>query len=194
MKAIVQDRYGPPDVLRLREIDEPVAADNEVLVRVHAAAVNARDWHVMRGDPYLARLLDRTTFGRSGPRIKTRGTDFAGRVEAVGRGVTRFRPGDDVFGEFDGAFAEYLSVPDEVVEKKPANLTFEQAAALPLAGNTALMGMRDAAKVQPGQRDIDQRRLRWRGNVRRTDRQVVRRRGVRRVQHTEHRPRPVDRR
>jgi NADPH:quinone reductase-like Zn-dependent oxidoreductase len=151
VKAIVQDRYGSPDVLTLREIDEPVAADKEVLVRVHAAAVNARDWHVMRGDPYLARLLDRTTFGRNGPKIRTRGTDFAGRVEAVGRGVTRFRPGDDVFGEFDGAFAEYLCVPDEVVEKKPANLTFEQAAALPLAGNTALMGVRDAAKVQPGQ-------------------------------------------
>ncbi len=151
MKAIVQDRYGSPDVLTLREIDKPVAADNEVLVRVHAAAVNARDWHVMRGDPYLARLLDRTMFGRNGPKVKTRGTDFAGQVEAVGHRVTRFRPGDDVFGEFDGAFAEYLCVTDEAVEKKPDNLTFEQAAALPLAGNTALMGIRDAAKVRPGQ-------------------------------------------
>jgi NADPH:quinone reductase-like Zn-dependent oxidoreductase len=151
VKAIVQDRYGSPDVLTLREIDQPAAAHNEVLVRVHAAAVNARDWHVMRGDPYVARLLDRSMFGRKGPKVKIRGTDFAGRVEAVGRVVTRFRPGDEVYGEFDGAFAEYVSVPDEVVEPKPANLTFEQAAAVPLAGNTALMGVRDAAKLQPGQ-------------------------------------------
>jgi NADPH:quinone reductase-like Zn-dependent oxidoreductase len=147
MKAIVQDRYGSPDVLKLREVDKPAAADNEVLVRVHAAAVNARDWHVMRGDPYLARMV--LGFGR--PRVKIRGTDFAGRVEMVGRDVTRFRPGDEVYGETDGAFAEYVSVSDEVVEPKPANLTFEQAAAVPLAGNTALMGLRDVARVQPGQ-------------------------------------------
>ncbi len=152
MKAIVQDRYGSADVLKLREIDQPVPAENEVLVRVNAAAVNARDWHVMRGDPYVARLLDRTTFGRNGPKVKVRGTDFAGRVEAVGRGVQRFRPGDEVFGEVDGAFAEYVCVPDGVVEPKPANLTFEQAAAVPLAGNTALMGVRDLARIQPGQR------------------------------------------
>jgi NADPH:quinone reductase-like Zn-dependent oxidoreductase len=139
VKAIVQDRYGSPDVLKLREIDQPVAAANEVLVRVQAAAVNARDWHLMRGDPYVARV------------VKVRGTDFAGRVEAVGRGVKRFRPGDEVFGEFDGAFAEYVCVPDEAVEPKPSNLTFEQAAAVPLAGNTALVGVRDLARTQPGQ-------------------------------------------
>ncbi len=147
MKAIVQDRYGSPDALELREIDRPVAADNEVLVRVHAATVNARDWHVMRGDPYLARLM--LGFGR--PKVKIRGTDFAGRVEAVGRDVKRFRPGDEVFGEVDGAFAEYVCAPDDVVEPIPANLTFEQAAAVPLAGNTALMGIRDLGRVQPGQ-------------------------------------------
>lgn len=147
MKAIVQDRYGSPDVLELREVDKPVAADNEVLVRVHAAAVNARDWHIMRGDPYLARLV----LGLGAPKVRIRGTDFAGRVEAVGRGVKRFRPGDEVFGEIDGAFAEYMCVPDDVVEPKPANLTFEQAAAVPLAGNTALMGLRDLGRVQPGQ-------------------------------------------
>jgi NADPH:quinone reductase-like Zn-dependent oxidoreductase len=152
MKAIVQDRYGSPDVLQLREVDMPVAADNEVLVRVHAAAVNARDWHLMRGDPYVARLMDRRTFGSDGPKIKIRGTDFAGRVEAVGSGVTRFSPGDEVFGEVNGAFAEFVAVPDEVVEPKPANLTFEQAAAMPLAANTALMGLRDSAQVQSGQR------------------------------------------
>jgi NADPH:quinone reductase-like Zn-dependent oxidoreductase len=147
MKAIVQDRYGSTDVLTFREIDTPVAADGEVLVRVRAASVNARDWHVMRGDPYLARA----TFGLRRPGVVVRGTDFAGEVEAVGRGVTRFRPGDEVFGETDGAFAEHVSVPDGVVETKPANLTFEQAAALPLAANTALVGLRDLARVRPGQ-------------------------------------------
>jgi NADPH:quinone reductase-like Zn-dependent oxidoreductase len=147
MKAIVQDRYGSPDVLRLGHVDKPVPADNEVLVQVHAAAINARDWHTMRGDPYVARL----TFGLRSPKMKIRGTDFAGRVEAVGPAVTRFRPGDEVYGEVQGAFAEYVSVPDDVVEPKPANMSFEQAAAIPLAGNTALMGLRDVAHTQPGQ-------------------------------------------
>jgi len=151
MKAIVQDRYGSPDVLRLSEVDQPVPADNEVLVRVHAASVNARDWHVMRGDPYLARLMAPAVFGFSAPKVRIPGTDFAGRVEAVGRAVTRLRPGDEVFGETHGAFAEYVCVPDGLVEQKPANLTFEQAAAMPLAANTALMGLRDLARVQPGQ-------------------------------------------
>jgi NADPH:quinone reductase-like Zn-dependent oxidoreductase len=151
MKAIVQDRYGSPDVLELRDVDKPVAADTEVLVRVHAAAVNARDWHVMRGDPYVARLMLPSEFGFGGPKVKIRGTDFAGRVDAVGRGVQRFRPGDEVFGEVNGAFAEYVCAPDDVVEHKPANLTFVQAAAVPLAGNTALMCLRDAGRVQPGQ-------------------------------------------
>jgi NADPH:quinone reductase-like Zn-dependent oxidoreductase len=147
MKAIVQDRYGPPDVLVLRDVDQPIPAGNEVLVRVRAASVNARDWHLMRGDPYVAR----PSFGLRRPRVKIRGTDFAGRVEAVGPDVQRFRPGDEVFGEADGAFAEYVCAPDGVVEPKPANLTFEQAAAVPLAGNTALMGVRDVARVEPGQ-------------------------------------------
>ncbi|HCU50938.1 MAG TPA: hypothetical protein DGG94_14255, partial [Micromonosporaceae bacterium] len=136
MKAIVQDRYGSPDVLELREVDKPVPTDNEVLVRVHAAAVNARDWHVMRGDPYLARMV----LGFSGPKMKIRGTDFAGRVEAVGRAVKRFRPGDEVFGEVDGAFAEYVCVTDDAVEPKPANLTFEQAAAVPLRSEERRVG------------------------------------------------------
>ncbi|MET7423560.1 NAD(P)-dependent alcohol dehydrogenase [Dactylosporangium sp. NPDC005555] len=149
MKAIVQDRYGPSDVLRLSEVDAPVPAAGEVLVRVHAASVNARDWHVMRGDPYVARMA----FGLGAPKVRVRGTDFAGRVEAVGDGVTRFAPGDEVFGEVDAAFAEYVRVPAAgAVDRKPANLTFEQAAAVPLAGNTALMGLRDAAGVRAGQR------------------------------------------
>jgi NADPH:quinone reductase-like Zn-dependent oxidoreductase len=148
MKAIVQERYGPPDVLELREVDAPAAGDNEVLVRVQAAAVNALDWHYMRGDPFVAR----PSMGLRRPKVRIRGRDFAGRVEAVGEGVDRFRPGDEVFGEADGAFAEYVSAPDEAVDTKPANLTLEQAAAVPLAGNTALMGLRDVAQVRPGQR------------------------------------------
>jgi NADPH:quinone reductase-like Zn-dependent oxidoreductase len=152
LKAIIQDRYGSSDVLELRDVDAPVPNDNEVLVRVQAAAVNARDWHVMRGDPYVARLLDPSGLGLGRPKIKIRGTDFAGRVQTVGRNVKRLLPGDEVFGETPGAFAEFVSVPDDVVEPKPANLTFEQAAAVPLAGNTALIGLRDVARVQPGQR------------------------------------------
>lgn len=151
MKAIVQDRYGSPDVLRLKEVDPPEPAVGEVLVRARAASVNARDWHLMRGDPYLARLAA-PELGLRAPKVSIRGTDFAGRVEAVGSSVTRFRPGDDVFGEFRGAFAEYLCVPEDLVEQKPANLSYEEAAALPLAANTALVGLRDAAGVQTGQR------------------------------------------
>jgi NADPH:quinone reductase-like Zn-dependent oxidoreductase len=148
MKAIVQDRYGSPDNLRFEEVDKPAPADNEVLVRVQAAAVNAFDWHVMRGDPYLAR----TSIGFGGPKVKIRGRDFAGVVEAVGGSVSRLRPGDEVFGEADGSFAEYARARDTMVDTKPANLTFEQAAAVPLAANTALIGLRDKARVQPGQR------------------------------------------
>jgi NADPH:quinone reductase-like Zn-dependent oxidoreductase len=148
MKAIVQDRYGSPDNLKFEEVDKPAPAENEVLVRVHAAAVNALDWHVMRGDPYLAR----TSIGFGGPKAKIRGRDFAGVVEAVGPSVGRLRPGDEVFGEADGTFAEYVCARDTMVDTKPANLTFEQAAAVPLAGNTALMGLRDGARLQPGQR------------------------------------------
>ncbi|RSM74844.1 NAD(P)-dependent alcohol dehydrogenase [Actinoplanes sp. ATCC 53533] len=148
MKAIVHDRYGSPEVLRLAEVAKPVAGDNEVLVRVHAATINARDWHAMRGDPYLARMA----FGLRGPKVRIRGTDFAGRVAAVGRQVTRFRPGDEVYGEVEAAFAEYVSVPEDLVGPKPANLSFEQAAAIPLAANTALMGLRDVAHTGPGQR------------------------------------------
>ncbi|HEV2782888.1 MAG TPA: NAD(P)-dependent alcohol dehydrogenase [Actinophytocola sp.] len=143
MKAIIQDRYGSPDVLALKEVDRPAPADGEVLVRVRAATLNARDWHVMRGDPYLARLL---MSGLRRPKVPIRGTDFAGEVTAVGPGVTRFRPGDAVYGEADGAFAEYVCAPEGVVDTKPANLTFEQAAALPLAANTALVGLRDRAR------------------------------------------------
>ncbi|TWP54072.1 NAD(P)-dependent alcohol dehydrogenase [Lentzea tibetensis] len=151
MKAIVQYRYGSTDVLRYEEVEQPVPAAGEVLVRVLAAGINAYDWHVMRGDPYLARLVAPQQFGFGGPKNRIRGRDFAGRVEAVGPAVTRFRPGDEVYGdlgESDGAFAEFACVPQDGVELKPANLTFAQAAAVPLAGATALQALKDVA---PGQ-------------------------------------------
>ncbi|MFJ8685751.1 NAD(P)-dependent alcohol dehydrogenase [Micromonospora wenchangensis] len=151
MKAIVQDRYGPPETLTLADVDVPVPAAGEVLVRVEAAALNAYDWHVMRGDPRMARLA----LGPTRPRARIRGRDFAGRVEAVGVDVRDPRPGDAVFGDLgdaNGAFAEYVCVPATLVAPRPANLTAPQAAALPLAGVTALQGLRDAARVVPGQR------------------------------------------
>jgi NADPH:quinone reductase-like Zn-dependent oxidoreductase len=151
MKAIVQDRYGSPDVLEFRSVDTPMAGDGEVLVQVLAASVNAYDWHIMRGDPYLARMQ----FGFRGPRAKIRGRDFAGRVVAVGAHVTDFGPGDEVYGDLghlSGTFAEYVCVPRDRLAHKPANLTFELAAAVPLAANTALIGLCDVAEVQSGQR------------------------------------------
>ncbi|WP_432843004.1 NAD(P)-dependent alcohol dehydrogenase [Dactylosporangium sp. CA-092794] len=154
MKAIVQQRYGSSETLQLRDLERPVPAAGEVLVRVRAAAVNARDWHIMRGDPYLARLAMPAMFGRNGPRRPIRGSDFAGVVEALGEGVTRFAPGDEVYGDLredDGAFAEYACVPVGMMERKPAGLTFEQAAAVPLAASTALAALRDVAKVRAGE-------------------------------------------
>lgn len=147
MKAVVQDRYGSADTLEFMDIDRPVPAADEVLVRVHAASVNAYDWHFMRGDPVVGRAM----MGLRRPRTRVRGRDFAGRVEAVGSGVMGLKPGDEVYGEADGAFAEYVCARDGDVGPKPANLTFEQAAAIPLAANTALIGLRDVARVQPGQ-------------------------------------------
>lgn len=147
MKAIVQERYGSPDALHLREVEQPVPDDGQILVRVRAAAVNAYDWHFMRGDPYFARA----SMGLRGPNVKIRGRDFAGEVVAVGAEVTRFAVGDEVYGEVNGAFAEYVVARNNVAHK-PANLTFEQAAAVPLAGNTALIGLRDVAKLAAGQR------------------------------------------
>ncbi|WP_089155502.1 NAD(P)-dependent alcohol dehydrogenase [Micromonospora sp. NBS 11-29] len=151
MKAIVQDRYGSPETLRLAEVAVPTPGPGDVLVRVEAAALNAYDWHAMRGDPRLARLA----MGRSRPRARIRGRDFAGRVEAVGVDVSQVRPGDPVFGDLgdaNGAFAEYVCVPEALVAPTPANLTPQQAAALPLAGATALTGLRDAGRVEAGQR------------------------------------------
>jgi NADPH:quinone reductase-like Zn-dependent oxidoreductase len=151
MKAIVQREYGSADALRLEDVDRPDPAPGHVLVRVGAASVNAADWHVMRGDPKLARLQ----LGVRRPKATIRGRDFAGEVVTAGAGVAHVQPGDEVYGETgmtDGAFAEYVCAPADRVAPKPAGLTFEQAAAMPLAGCTALQGLRDVARVQPGQR------------------------------------------
>jgi NADPH:quinone reductase-like Zn-dependent oxidoreductase len=149
MKAITQDRYGSPDVLELRSIDKPLVGDDDLLVRVHAAAVDAGVWHLMRGVPYIVRMA----FGLRKPKKNVLGADMAGQVEAAGKNVTQFQPGDEVYAEVDtGSFAEYICVPESLVGLKPANLTFEQAAAVPLSANTALQGLRDRGQVQPGQR------------------------------------------
>ena len=148
MRAISQKVYGGPEVLELRDIDRPVVTDDDVLVRVHAAAVNPADWHVMTGTPYIARMA----FGMLKPKREVLGVDFAGTVESVGRNVRQFRPGDEVFGGSNGTFAEYVCVSeDQAVVLKPARLTFEEAAAAPLAAVTALQGLRDHGHIQPGQ-------------------------------------------
>ena len=150
MKAIIYHNYGSPDVLRLEEIEKPVPNDDQILVRVRAASVNPLDWHLMEGTPYIARLI---AFGLLKPKETRLGVDFAGTVEGVGRNVTQFKPGDDVFGARTGAFAEYVSVPeDRAVVLKPSNMTFEQAASVPIAAITALQGLRDKGKIQPGQK------------------------------------------
>ena len=150
MKAIVQDKYGSPDVLELKEIDKPVAKDDEVLVRVHAASINAADWHLLRGMPYIMRVMGN---GLLRPKTVVRGRDVAGKVEAVGKNVTQFQPSDEVYAEVDtGSFAEYTCVSEDVLGLKPTNLTLEQAATVPLAANTALQGLRDRGQIQPEQK------------------------------------------
>ena len=148
MKAIVHHRYGPPDVLELRDVDRPALEDDRVLVRVRAASVNALDWHTVRGQPYIARFV----MGLRKPKTSAMGVDVAGQVEAVGKNVTQFHPGDAVFGARDGAFAEYVCAREDRVVMKPANLTFEQAAAVPVAAITALQALRDKGQVRPGQK------------------------------------------
>jgi NADPH:quinone reductase-like Zn-dependent oxidoreductase len=151
MKAIVQDRYGGPEVLEFRDIDQPTPTDNEVLVQVQAAGLHRGDWHVMTGLPYLVRVVV-PTLGLRKPKVPALGMDVAGTVEAVGKDVTRFRPGDEVFGWCDGAFAEYACAPEDNFALKPADLTFEQAAAVPISGFAALQALRDQGEVQAGQR------------------------------------------
>jgi NADPH:quinone reductase-like Zn-dependent oxidoreductase len=151
MKAIVQDAYGTEDVLEYRDIDKPVPKDDEVLVRVRAAGLDRGVWHVMTGLPYLVRVVV-PTMGLGRPKVPVRGMDLAGQVEAVGGRVTRFQPGDAVFGWTDGSYAEYASVPEDQLVPMPVNLGFEQAAAVPISGLAALEGLRDVGEIQAGQR------------------------------------------
>jgi NADPH:quinone reductase-like Zn-dependent oxidoreductase len=148
MKAIVRTKYGSPDILKLREIDKPDPTDNQVLVRVRAAAVNPLDWHVLRGEPFLVRLMG---FGLLKPKHHILGADMAGRVEAVGKDVNQFKAGDEVFGSSMGGFAEYACVHEGKLVLKPIAVTFEQAAAVPVAGITALQALRDHGRLQSGQ-------------------------------------------
>ena len=150
MKAIVQDTYGSVDVLQLRDVATPTIGEHDVLVLVRAAAVNPADWAIMGGLPYIARPAP--MYGLRLPKNPVRGTDVAGRVEAVGSAVTRFRPGDEVFGWCRGAFAEYAAASEDGLAIKPADLTFEQAAAIPMAGSVALQALRDHGQVQAGQK------------------------------------------
>lgn len=150
MKAVRYYEYGAPDVLRTEEIERPEAGDGEVLVRVRAASANPYDWHMMRGEPAQVRMM--SGMGRPNPERQTLGVDFAGTVETVGAGVTRLRPGDDVFGMGLGAFAEYLVVAEDRVANMPAGVSHEAAAALPIAGITALQALRDHGAIEAGQR------------------------------------------
>lgn len=152
MKAIVYNRYGPPDVLTLMEIEKPVPKDNEILVKVHAASLNYGNLVLLKGEPFLARFA----FGLFKPKYSIPGGDISGLVEAVGKNVKLFKPGDEVFGDLSGCgwsgFAEYVAVPESALTLKPANISFEEAAAVPMAAVTALQSMRDKGKIQPGQK------------------------------------------
>ena len=153
MKAIVQTQYGPPDVLLLKDVVKPTPKEDEVLIEVQAASVNYSDWVYVRGKPFVARLMGS---GLLKPKNMLLGADVAGRVEAVGRNIKQFRPGDEVFGDLSvcgwGGFAEYVSVPENALALKPANLTFEEAAAVPQAAVVALQGLRDEGQIEPGQK------------------------------------------
>ena len=152
MKAFVYTKYGSPDVLKFEEVQKPVPKDDEVLIKIHAAAITAGDVIVLKGEPFVTRFAT----GLRGPKNTIPGKEMAGRIEAVGRNVTQFQPGDEVFGDLSvaswGAFAEYVSVPENAIALKPANLTFEQAAAVPESAVVALQGLRDKGKIQPGQK------------------------------------------
>ena len=150
MKAIVFDRYGPPEVLALKDVAMPVVKDDEVLVRIVVGGVNPADWRMMRGHPYLVRIPRGL---RRPPGVTILGSDMAGQVEAVGKDVTQFRPGDEVYAEVDaGGFAEYVGIREDLLSLKPANLTFEGAAAVPMTGLTALQALRDPGRIEAGQR------------------------------------------
>jgi NADPH:quinone reductase-like Zn-dependent oxidoreductase len=149
MKAVVFEEYGPPEVLQLKEVEKPIPRENEILVKVHAASVNAADWHTVRGTPFLVRIMH--GFQKPRPKARILGDDMAGQVEAVGSNVTQFKPSDKVFGfsNFD-AFAEYCCVPEDNLVLKPDDLSYEHASTLPIAGITALQGLRAKGDIQPG--------------------------------------------
>lgn len=148
MKAIVRTKFGSPDILELKDVEKPIPKDDQVLIQVHAASVNPLDWHLLRGEPFLVRVMG---YGLLKPKHRILGADIAGRVEAVGRNVTQFKVGDEVFGASMGGFAEYACFNENRIVLKPAAVTFEQAAAVPVAGLTALQGLRDHGQIQPGQ-------------------------------------------
>ena len=149
MKAILFTEYGSPDILQFKDVEKPAPGDNEVLIKVHAASANPLDWHSMRGAPFLARV----EFGLQKPRDPRLGADVAGRVEAVGKNVTQFQIGDEVFGDiFKGSFAEYACTSEKLLAAKPANTSFEAAAAVPVAALTALQGLRDKGQIRSGQK------------------------------------------
>lgn len=148
MKAIVRTRYGSPDILELKDVDKPAPKDNQVLVKIRAASVNPLDWHILRGKPFLVRLMG---FGFLKPKQQILGADIAGLVEAVGKDVTQFKVGDEVFGSGMGGFAEYACLREDKLVLKPTAMTFEQAAAIPVAGLTALQALRDHGRLQAGQ-------------------------------------------
>ncbi len=153
MKAILQTKYGPPEVLQLKEVEKPTPKDDEVLVKVHAASVNTADWYIMKGEPFLVRIMDG---GILKPKHKIPGSDIAGHVEAIGRNVKQFQPGDDVFGNLSSygqsGFAEYVCAPENALALKPDNISFEETAAIPLAAVTALQAIRDKGQIRSGQK------------------------------------------
>ena len=156
MKAIVVEQYGTPDVMKFKDVEKPAPKDHEVLVKIHAAALNMFDWHLLTADIFLVRL----NAGLFKPKYKIPGADMSGRVEAVGKDVTQFKVGDEVYGDLAasgcGSFAEYVAVPEKALALKPVNLTFEESAAYPMAAVTALQGLRDQGKLQPGQKVLIQ--------------------------------------
>jgi NADPH:quinone reductase-like Zn-dependent oxidoreductase len=149
MKAIVYTKYGSPDVLQLKDVEKPTPKDDEVLIKIHAASVNAYDWHFLTADIFLIRIMGG---GLLKPKNTRLGADIAGQVETVGRIVKQFKPGDEVFGMVRGGFAEYACAPENALVLKPSNLSFEEAAAVPMAAITALQGLRDTGQIQPGQK------------------------------------------
>jgi len=185
VKAIVCTEYGPPDVLQLKEVEKPTPKENQVLVKVYAASVNAGDWRGMRANPFLVRLMGGGFLRPKDPRF---GSDVAGRVEAVGENVKQFRPGDEVFVCAAGAFAEYALAREAYLALKPTNRSFEEAAAVPVAALTALQGLRDTGGIRARAGGFDPRRLGRCGYVCSTACKVVRGGSHRRVQHAESRP------